>query len=345
VGSHRVPTASWLDGSEEAEDVLFAVSFGLASAFLFAASASIQQHAARQGRPAAADGQGRFARKADLFNAVWQLIRRLIRTPLWLFGWLTNLVGYGVQAIALHFGTLALVQPLQVTQLLFALPLASAWQRRWPVTRDWVAAFLISGGLAIFLAVRGVAPLADNPDRSRLLLAAVAAAGAVMMLLLTSAGMVRSVRSIMIATAAGLCYAVSAAMIKLTVDDLLYRGVPATARDWPGYALAAFTIVGLLLGQASFATGSLPAAVATMSITNPIASYLLGVFAFGAQPPNTVGSLAALSAAGALICSGAVGLTYSPIVRRDSQESLVDNGSTLKRAWTTPYDAHLDESP
>ena len=27
-------------------------------------------------------------------------------------------------------------------------------------------------------------------------------------------------------------------MIKLTTEDLLVRGVLATARDWPGYALA-----------------------------------------------------------------------------------------------------------
>src|SRR5205823_3686024 len=107
--------------------VWLAVFFGLAAAFLFAASASIQQHAAHQARPPGTDAEGRFAHRADLFTALWQLIRRLIRTPLWLVGWMTNLLGYGVQAIALHFGTLALVQPLQVSQLLFALPLGSAW--------------------------------------------------------------------------------------------------------------------------------------------------------------------------------------------------------------------------
>jgi hypothetical protein len=134
--------------------------------------------------------------------------------------------------------------------------------------------------------------------------------------------MPRPVRATLIAVAAGVCFAVSAAMIKLTSDDLIQRGVAATARDWPGYTLAVSTLTGLLLEQGAFAAGSLPAAVAAMSITNPIVSYMLGVFAFGVAAPTTVSSLAGLAGAGALICIGAVGLAHSPIVRSDSPDYL-----------------------
>ena len=107
----------------------FAVGFGLFAAFLFAASASLQQRAARQGPPAGTDAEGRFQKRTAIFGALAHLIRRLVRSPLWLVGWFTNLFGFFVQAAALHFGSVALVQPLLVTQLLFALPLASAWRR------------------------------------------------------------------------------------------------------------------------------------------------------------------------------------------------------------------------
>ena len=176
---------------------------------------------------------------------------------------------------------------------------------------------MICAGLIVFLAVRGVAPLADEPDRHRLLLCVVVAVVLVGTIVLASTGRKPLVHATMIAVAAGLCFAVSAAMIKLTTEDLLQQGVAATARDWPGYALAASTLTGLLLEQGAFATGSLPSAVAAMTITNPVASYLLGVFAFGAEPPTGAGPLTALGGAGALIFGGAVGLAHSPIVRRD----------------------------
>jgi drug/metabolite transporter (DMT)-like permease len=301
--------------------VLFAVGFGLLAAFAFAASASLQQHAAHQGPPPkTADAAGRLARRTAIFGALWQLIRRLVHSPLWLVGWVTNLLGFGIQAVALYFGSVALVQPLLVTQLLFALPLASAWHHRWPVVRDWIAAAVIVAGLVVFLAVRDVAPLEDKPDRVKLILGCFAAAGAVVVLVLIAAGLPRAVRATIIAVAAGVCFAVSAAMIKLTSDDLIHRGVAATARDWPGYTLAASTAAGLLLEQGAFAAGSLPAAVAAMSVANPIVSYMLGVFAFGVEPPTTVSALAGLAGAGALICVGAVGLAHSPIVRSDSPD-------------------------
>jgi drug/metabolite transporter (DMT)-like permease len=314
--------------------VLIAVGSGLLAALLFAGSASLQQHAAQRERPAvASDSAGRLTRRTAIFGALWRLIRRLIRSPLWLVGWVTNLIGFGVQAIALHFGSVALVQPLLVAQLLFALPMASGWSHSWPGRRDWVSGSLITAGLVIFLAVRDVAPLEDHPDRPRLVLAALAAAGLVLALVLISAGMPRPVRATMVAVAAGVCFAISAAMIKLTSDDLLQRGVGYTARDWPGYALAASTLSGLLLEQGAFAAGTLPAAIAAMSITNPVASYLLGIFAFGAIAPTDPGQLAALAASGALIGVGTVGLAHSPLVRSEPGE---------RRASPAPSGASLD---
>jgi drug/metabolite transporter (DMT)-like permease len=299
--------------------VLLAVGFGVVASFLFASSASLQQHAAHREvyQARAADGRGAAGNRAVVVVALFQLLRRLVRNPLWLVGWLTNLVGFLVQAAALHFGSVALVQPLLVTQLIFALPLASAWRRKWPQKRDWFSGSLICAGLIVFLAVRGVAPLESAANRHRLLYCLGAAFVLVVSLVWASAGRRPLVHASLIAVAAGLCFAVSAAMIKLTTEDLIKHGVAATARDWPGYALAASTWTGLVLEQGAFAAGSLPTAVAAMTITNPVASYLLGVLAFGAVPPTGLGPLAALAGAGALISAGAIGLAHSPIVRRE----------------------------
>jgi drug/metabolite transporter (DMT)-like permease len=296
--------------------VLLAVGLALLTAFLFAGSDSLQQHAAHDTNYAPEVGRGTRRRgRPAIVPALITLVRGLVHRPLWVAGWLINLVSFLVQAIALHFGSVALVQPILVTQLLFTLPMASAWCRRWPQARDWLSGLAISAGLAVFLGVRGAAPVKGEPERVRVLLAAGAIAVAVALLMMVSAGRRPLVHATLIAVAAGLCFSMSAVLMKLTTADLVIRGVGATARDWVGYGLAAATLAGLLLEQGAFAAGSLSAAAAAIAITNPLTSYLLGVLAFDVQPPTGPGVLAALAGAGALLFVGAVGLAHSPIVR------------------------------
>jgi drug/metabolite transporter (DMT)-like permease len=295
------------------------VLLSLIAAFLFAAAASVQQHAVRATAPAepgTAPANGP-ARHLVILLPLLALAHRLLRNRLWLLGWLTNLAGFLTQAAALHVGSVALVQPLLVTQLLFALPLASAWRRRWPSHRDWLAGAAICGGVAVFLSVRGTAPLKGDPDRWRVILAGVSAAGLVVLLLLAAVRRRPSVHATLVAVAAGLCFAMSAVLTKLTTADLVHRGVGATAVDWVGYCLAVSTLAGLLLEQEAFAAGSLATAVAAMTITNPLASYLIGVLAFHASPPTSPGALAAVAGSALLLFVGAVGLAHSPTVRQE----------------------------
>lgn len=291
-----------------------AVALGLLAGFLFAASASLQQHVARR-TATATNSVGELAGKSILRPLV-ALIRRLVRHPLWLAGWFTNLFGFVVQAAALHFGSVALVQPLLVTQLLFAMPLSTAWARRWPIFVEWFGVILISGGVATFVLVREVAPAAGEANRGRVILAGLCAAALVGLLVWAAAGRPQLVHATLVSVGAGLCFAMSAVLMKLTTDDLLHRGVLATALDWPGYSLAVSTLTGLVLEQGAFATGSLSAAVAAMTITNPLASYLLGVLAFRVTPPSSSGALAALAGSGALLIVGVAALSRSPTVRK-----------------------------
>lgn len=305
---------AWCD-----DRLVLVVGLALLAAFLFAGSASLQQHAASA--VAYSTGPVSPVRTGGwrwVLRPLVDLARTLVRTRVWLLGWVTNLVGFGVQAAALHLGSVAVVQPLLVTQLLFALPLGSVWSRRWPTPRDWLSAGAICGGLAVFLTVRGVAPMAGSPDRGRAVLAGVSAAAVATVLVLAAAGRRPATHATLIAVAAGLCFAMSALLIKLTVADLVQRGVVRTALDWPGYALAASTLTGLVLEQGAFAAGSLPAAIAAMTMTNPLASYCIGVLVFGLGLPDRAGTLAGLAGSGALLSLGAVGLAHSPSVRRDN---------------------------
>jgi hypothetical protein len=120
---------------------------------------------------------------------------------------------------------------------------------------------------------------------------------------------------LLVGVAAGLCHALNAVYLKLTVEDVFHGGAQATLVDWPVYALAVTAVSGMLLVQIAFASGPLPPAVAAMSVTNPVASFVLGILAFDAPAPRDPGVLAAIAASGVLIAVGVVGLANASSTR------------------------------
>ncbi len=305
--------------------MLIVVGLGLVAAFLFALAASLQQHEANkanriiQYRQHHADlPQPRAASPRRQRAFLLALARQLARSRLWRLGWAINLAGFLTQGAALHVGSVALVQPLLVTQLIFALPLTTWWARRWPSRRDWLSGAAICCGITLFVVTHGSSALRGQADRDRIVLAGVSAAAVIALLVRVSARRSPLVQAALLSVGAGLAFAYSAALMKLTAEDLVERGVAATAVDWPGYTLAASALTGVVLGQWAFATGSLPTAVATMTITNPVASYVIGTLGFRVAPETSPPRVAAALAAAALIVVGVVGLARSSIVKPET---------------------------
>lgn len=283
-------------------DATLAPLLGLLVAFLFAASAFLQQRAARTTTP-----EGR-----TVVAGAYALMAALVRNRVWLAGWMVNLAGFAMQALALHVGTVATVQPMLATQLLFALPMAALELRRWPRLRDWAGGAAICGGLILLILVVDVRPVAGEPDRARIVLAALAVVVAAAVLVPMAVRIGANAVVLVAGGCSGLCFAMTAVFIKLTTDDLVKHGVAYTARDWVGYALAGSTLLGLVLGQGAFANGPLPWAVAIKETVNPVASYAIGVLAFPVVFSTDAGSLAGLAAAGALVLVGALVLASTP---------------------------------
>ena len=86
-----------------------AAALALVAAFLFALAAALQQKGALN-LPTIS-----LARPSSLL--------RLVGQTMWLVGTLALLTGYVFQAAALDRGRLAIIQPLLVTTVVFALPL------------------------------------------------------------------------------------------------------------------------------------------------------------------------------------------------------------------------------
>ena len=283
-------------------------ALALAAAFLFALSAFLQQRAART----IVGSDTASLREA---SGVTRLLGRLVRNRMWLVGWLTNLGGVGTQAAALKVGSVSAVQPMMAAQLLFVLSLASAEQRRWPSRRDWLSALAVCAGLVILVSA-GAPSLTGEPHRNRVFVATVCVVSLVVVLRQVSRHAFPWLASLLVGVAAGLCHALNAVFLKLTVEDLFHAGVAATLSDWPIYALAAAATSGMLLVQIAFASGALPPAVAAMSVTNPVAGFALGILAFDAPAPRDPGVLSAIAVSGVLIAVGVVGLANASSTRR-----------------------------
>lgn len=284
------------------------IVLGTIAAFLFALSAFIQQRAARK-----------FVAPADAdvlrhSSGVRDLVTSLVRNKTWLVGWLTNVTGVGFQAAALRSGSVAGVQPLMSVQLLFVVLLASGQERRWPGWRDWVSALAVCAGVAALLATGNAAGVSATADRGRALIIAAVVAVVVVVLRQCSRRATAWVASLLVGVAAGLCHAMTAVFLQLTVGDVAERGVLALL-SWPPYLLLVSTVCGLLLAQIAFATGPLPPAVAAMSATNPVASFTVGLVVSSAAIHLSAGQLAIVVVAAVSIAGGITGLANSSSTR------------------------------
>lgn len=271
------------------------IPVSLLAAFLFSVSAVLQQRAA--------------SRQHDDHEGGLSLMGRLVHSRMWLAGQVSDLFGFFTQAGALKVGSVGVVQPLVTTQLLFAIGLDAIGRRRRLTISEVTGGLAVCGGLALFLSVRAATPANGLPDRYRLFIVA----PCVVLVVAALVGVCRHRRvgpvpsAILLGIAAGVLFACSAVLIKLTTFDLFNRGVAATATDWPGYTLALTTSTGVVLEQMAFASGPLQPGMTAMTMANPVVSYALALTAFHSPLPSSGPALAAVFGAAALLATG-VGL-------------------------------------
>jgi hypothetical protein len=243
-----------------------AVVFALLSAVSFAVAWVAQQRAAS----AVPDEEARGLR----------LILRLIRRPVWWAGTVGDTAAFVLQAVALGFGSLLLVQPLIVTSLLFALPLAARFGGARPSRTDLGWAALLAVALGVFLAVGRPTARVDRAGLRDWAPTGLTILGLLVVCIALASARRGRVRALLLACATGLAYGAVAALTK-TVVVLLGLGLVPLLTAWETYALVVAVVGGTLLQQSAFQAGDLTASLPAVTVGEPVVAAVIGLTVFG----------------------------------------------------------------
>jgi drug/metabolite transporter (DMT)-like permease len=235
------------------------------------------------------------------------LLTHLAQRPVWLLGNLAGLAGFGLQLLALRHGSLALVQPIFVSGLVFALIGGAISEHRRLARREWASMGLVALGLVVFLIV--ARPGRGHPNASTdgwiaLSAVTVLSVGGVCLLGFRS----RHLRPLFFATGAGILFGVTAAVAERT-SHLLHIGLLHTLEHVPPYAMFACAVAALVLSQSAFQAAELRWSLPTLTIVEPLVAILIGQVLFGEH--ISLGALAVLGEAFglAMMIAGVFGLS------------------------------------
>ncbi|MGI8537944.1 MAG: DMT family transporter, partial [Mycobacteriales bacterium] len=245
---------------------MLAIIGALLAAVCFALASVLQYHAAARAPFEGGLGLG--------------LLGRLLRRPLWLLGLVAAAGGLALHAYALSAGPLVVVQPLLVSGMLFALPASVLLARCRPRLPEWRYAGVVVTGLALFLLAAHPAEGSTLADQG--VLGATTGAGVIVaaLCLLLARRPHATHRAALLGTAGGICFGVTAALLKQTVDQAGAAPLRLLT-TWPVYALVLIGVVGTAIVQASYQAGSLAASLPPLTITDPLVAVGIGAAAFG----------------------------------------------------------------
>ncbi|WP_233520283.1 DMT family transporter [Prauserella sp. PE36] len=210
------------------------------------------------------------------------VLRMLVRRPVWVLGVAAMLAGLALQAAALAFGPIVLIQPLLISELGFALVLSGVAFGSRLRPREWAAVLSTAGSVALLLVA--LAPAGGDPSRASAdswLLGCVLTVGAVAALVTLGHRNRHAHRAVYLGMAAGVWFAFTAALVAAMTDALGDGGVAALVSAWQTYAMVLAGPAGFLLLQSMLRAGRLEASQPALVLSNPLAALGWGVVVFG----------------------------------------------------------------
>lgn len=210
----------------------------------------------------------------------FELFRLSLRDIRWWWGGLAAAASFALQAVALVLGSVVLVQALQVTALLFALP-TNARLTGHPVRRrEWLWALLLAGAVAVFVIVGDPAAGYQRGSLAAWLIVAVVFGPALALCVLGARVCSGPVAAVLLAVVSASSWALFAVLTKGVVE--VFRDGPGAVMRAPElYAWIFAALVGTVFQQSAFRASTLTASLPAMTVAEPVVASVLGVTVLG----------------------------------------------------------------
>ena len=237
-----------------------------------------------------------------------ELFRLSVRDPRWWLGGMGAIANYSLQAGALALGSVMLVTALQVTSLLFALPIYARLAHHRVTRWEWFWAVTLAGALAVLVTVGD-----PGTGSSRGSLGTWAAVAVVMGPILVACVLGAriwadsTIAPVLLAVVAGSSLALFALLTKGAIGAVS-GGFGAFLRAPESYCLIPAALAGMIFQQSAFRAGALTASLPTVTVAKPLVASMLGVVVLG-ETLNTSGPrVFTLLTAGVLVAVATVAL-------------------------------------
>lgn len=252
--------------------------------------------------------QHQAATAVEGYRGAISLLWRLAHSGRWMAGLVATGTGVLLHAAALHSGAVVVVEAVLVANLALALPARALLDRIRPSAGLVLAAVVLSGAVALFVAAAHPSSGQSAPDAGAAF-AAIAAGATVAGLCWAASIRARSGRiaGFALGLAAGTLYGLVGGVLKATVHTLLQDGVLAVIAGWPLWALVVLGAWGFALHQRAYTRAPLQASLPALSVASPLVGMAFGILAFREVPASgTLAVLGEVAGMAAIVVSVAV---------------------------------------
>lgn len=209
-----------------------------------------------------------------------ELFRLSVWDAKWWLGAGGAVANYALQAAALALGSVVLVSALQVTALLFALPVYARMTRRRVIRWEWTWAVLLAVALAVVVTVGDPVAGAARGSLQTWIVVALVMGPVLVFCVLGARIWSGSLAAVLLAIVAGSSLALFAVLTKAVVEAAGH-GPGAVLRTPELYFWVPAALAGMIFQQSSFRAGSLTASLPTSVVAKPLVGSILGMAVLG----------------------------------------------------------------